>query len=98
MNVKNRRHTTNECERSSTHGEFISSIWPPFALFTSTCSKYGWLNSGASALVIRHHLLKVRIFYGTSFLFAKDKKKLKVTPPHLFLKKVPKKHIIIFGP
>ena len=26
------------------------------------CLVHGWLNSGAPALTIRHHLLKVRIF------------------------------------
>ena len=38
-------------------------------------SMVGWLDSGATALAIRHHLLKVRNFYGTSFLFEKGNKK-----------------------
>ena len=52
----------------------------------------GWLNSGAPALVIRHHLLKVGNFYGTSlehrFYSQKVKKiKIKSRPPPSFSEK-----------
>ena len=51
---------TDKCEKSSTHrpseltvqsGRHLPCLW-----------LVGWLNSGASALAIRYHLLKVRIF------------------------------------
>ena len=49
---------TDKCEKSSTHSELtvqsgrhLPCLW-----------LVGWLNSGAPALAIRHHLLKVGIF------------------------------------
>ena len=62
------------------------------------CLVYGWLNSGALALAIRHHLLKVGIFMEHRFYSQKVKKiKIKSRPPASFSKKkVPEKHIIKF--
>ena len=61
----------------------------------------GWLNSGATALMIWHHLLKVGNFHGTSlehhFYSQTIKNKNKICPPASFSeKKSPEKHIINF--
>ena len=78
----------NKCEKSLTHSELsvqsgrhLPCLW-----------LVGWLNSGAPTLAIRHHLLKVGILrniVGTSFLFAKGKKKIKIKshPPASFSEK-----------
>ena len=55
----------------------------------------GWLNSGAPALAIWYHL-KSEILSEHFFDSQKVKIKIKSRLLHLFLKKVPEKHIIIF--
>ena len=79
---------TNKCEKSSSNhelsvqsGRHLPCLW-----------LVGWLNSGAPALAIRHHLLKVGNFYGTSsehrFYLKKVKKiKIKSRPPASFSEK-----------
>ena len=49
---------TDKCEKSSTHSELTVQSGRHLPCFWLV----GWLNSGAPALAIRHHLLKVGIF------------------------------------
>ena len=67
-NVKNSRHLANY--HLNLAAIFLVYIWLVGRLV-------GWLNSGAPTLVILQHLLKVRIFYETSWVHGSDCQKLK---------------------
>ena len=76
INMKNRRHIVNY----------------QFNLAAICLFMVGWLNSGAPALAIRHHLLKSEFLWNivrTSFLFTKGKIKIKIKsrPPASFSEK-----------
>ena len=78
--------TSSKCEKSLTQRKLSVHF---SCLLVSYVSLGVWMNSGQKCS---------RNIIGTSFLFAKGKKniKIKVALLHLFLKKVPEKHIILY--